>query len=83
MPRSVNRKENVTVSLSRETIRKAKVLAARRSTSINGLLAEQIEFLVGAEDPYEQSERAALATFNKSLHLGGVITATREKLHER
>jgi hypothetical protein len=76
-------KQNVTISLSPETIRKAKVLAARRSTSISGLLAEQIESLVGAEQAYERSERAALALLQKGFHLGGVITASRDELHER
>jgi hypothetical protein len=42
------RKQNVTVSLSVQTIRQAKLLAAKRSTSISGLLAEQIEGMVGA-----------------------------------
>lgn len=32
-------RQNVTVSLTRETLRKAKILAARRETSISGLLA--------------------------------------------
>ena len=80
---SSKRKQNVTVSLNTETIRKAKVLAARRSTSVSGLLAEQIEWLVGAEEAYERSERAALAMLDKGFHLGGVIPASREELHER
>jgi len=77
------RKQNVTVSLSADTIRKGKVLAARRSTSLSGLLAEQIESLVGADEAYERCERAALAMLDKGFHLGGVISATREELHER
>ncbi len=43
------RKQNVTVSLNVQTIQKIKVLAAKRSTSISGLLAAQIESLVGTE----------------------------------
>jgi hypothetical protein len=76
-------KQNVTVSLSTDTIRKAKVLAARRSTSVSGLLAEQLESLVGADEAYERSERAALALLDKGFHLGGVITVRRDQLHER
>jgi hypothetical protein len=34
-----NGKQNVTISLDRKTIQKAKIFAARRSTSISGLLA--------------------------------------------
>ena len=55
MPQS-RQKQNVTISLSPETIRKARILAARRSTSISGLLAEQIETLTG-----QTKEFAALA----------------------
>ena len=76
-------KQNVTVSLNQQTIRKAKILAARRGSSISGLLAEQIEFLVGEEEAYERAERQALALLDKGLHLGGVIRATRDELHER
>jgi len=76
-------KQNVTVSLSRETLRKARILAAQRETSISGLLANQIEILVGEEEAYERSERQAIALFNQGFHLGGVIRATREEWHER
>lgn len=77
------KKRNVTVSLTPQTIQKAKVLAAKHSTSISGLLAQQIEVLVGAEEAYEQAERAALTLLEKGFHLGGGIHASREELHER
>ena len=63
--------------------RKAKILAAQRSTSISGLLAEQIEKLVGEEDDYEQAKRRALALLDKGFHMGGKLTASRESLHDR
>src|ERR1700752_3127533 len=56
---TVMTKQNITVSLPPQTIRKAKVLAARRGSSISGLLAEQIEILVGEEESYERAERQA------------------------
>ena len=76
-------KQNVTVSLDREVIQKAKVVAARRSTSISGLLAQQIENLVGEEEAYERAERQALSLLDQGFHLGGAIRASREELHER
>ena len=36
-------KHNVTISVSPETVRKARILAARRLTSISRLLAEELE----------------------------------------
>jgi hypothetical protein len=76
-------KQNVTVSLDHQTLRKAKILAAKRGTSISGLLARQIEDLVGEEDAYERAERQALALLEKGFRLGGVIQASRDELHER
>lgn len=76
-------KQNLTVSLPQQTIRKAKILAARRGSSISGLLAEQIELLVGEDEAYERARREALALMEKGLHLGGEIRATRDEWHER
>ena len=54
-------KQNLTVSLPQQTIRKAKILAARRGSSISGLLADQIEILVGEDEAYERAQRQAAA----------------------
>ena len=76
-------KQNLTVSLPQQTIRKAKILAARRGSSISGLLAEQIEILVGEEEAYELAQRQATALLDQGFHLGGVIRSTRDEWHER
>ena len=76
-------KQNITISLDRTAIRKAKILAAKQGTSISALLAGQIEILVGEEEAYERAERQALALLDQGFHLGGVIRATRDELHER
>ncbi len=76
-------KQNVTISLDRETIRKAKILAARRDTSISGLLAAQIEALVGEDEAYEEAKRQALALLDQGFHLGGRHRVDRSALHER
>ncbi len=78
-----NGKQNLTISLDRQTIRMAKILAARRSTSISGLVARQIEILVGEEEAYERAERQAMSLLDQGFHLGGVIRASRDELHER
>jgi hypothetical protein len=76
-------KQNVTVSLSVQTIRKAKVLAAKRGSSISSLLAEQIESLVGEDEAYEFAKRQAVGLLDQGFHLGGVIRSTRDEWHER
>ncbi len=76
-------KQNLTISLDRQTIRKAKIVAARRDTSISGLLAQQIEILVGEEEAYERAEHQAVALLDQGFHLGGVVPVSREELYER
>jgi HSP90 family molecular chaperone len=76
-------KQNLTVSLSRQILKKAKILAAARETSISKLLAEQIEILVGEEEAYEKAQRQAIALLDRGFHLGGVIRSARDEWHER
>ena len=76
-------KQNITVRLDRRTLQKAKVLAAKRGTSISGLLAEQIAALVGEDDAYDQAQRRALALLDRGFHLGGRIASNRDQWHER
>ena len=83
MASSNSGKQNLTISISRETARKARILAARRSTSISGLLTEQIEAMVRADEDWERSERSALTLLERGFHLGGRITSSRDEWHER
>lgn len=76
-------KQNVTISLNRQLLKKAKILAAQRETSISGLLAREIESLVSKDEAYERSQRQALALLEKGFHLGGEILTSRDELHER
>ena len=77
------KKQNLTVQLDSETVRKAKVLAARRGTSISGLVAAEIGRIVREEDQYESARRMALELLDQGFHLGGEIRVSREELHER
>jgi hypothetical protein len=76
-------KQNVTLSLSRRVLKKARILAARRETSISGLLSQEVESLVAEEELYERSERQALELLEQRFRLGGKKIVSREKLHER
>jgi hypothetical protein len=75
-------KQNVTISLSRQVLRKAKILAAKRDTSIRVLLSRIVEAMVADDEGYEQAKRRAFALLDKGFHLGGVM-APREDIHER
>jgi len=80
---ALNDKQNITLRLSRQTIHKARVLAAQRSTSISGLLTRQIEQLVDPDDDYERAMDRAFARMKEGFHLGGVHVMDRDALHER
>ena len=67
---------------ARETIRKASAIAARRSTTISGLLAQQIQSLVVEEEDYERAKWQAMALLEKGFHLGGTFRTGRDELHE-
>jgi len=62
--------QNLTVRLDSGTILKAKVLAAKRSTSISRLVAEEIDRLVREDEAYEQARVEALAELESAMDLG-------------
>jgi hypothetical protein len=80
---AIDEKQNITLRLSRQTIQKARVLAAQRSTSISGLLTSQIEQLADTGDDYERAMRRAMARMEKGFHLGEIPKLDRDALHER
>jgi hypothetical protein len=76
-------KQNITLRLSKQTIHKARILAAKRSTSISGLLTSQIEELAKSEDDYERAMDRAMARMKKGFPLGEIPKLDRDALHER
>ena len=54
-------KRNVTVQLDEEVIAKVKALAARRGTSISGLVAAEINKITAQNERYERARKEALA----------------------
>jgi hypothetical protein len=78
-----NGKQNVTIRLDRETVRKAKIIAARSSTSLSELVACRIELIFGEEESYERSALQARELLEHGFHLGGGVRAGRDGLHVR
>ena len=84
MADSSAQKQNVAISISPDTVRKARMSGCTaRNFDQPRLVAEQIEILVATEEAWERSERSALALLEQGFHLGGRITASRAELHER
>ena len=63
--------QNLTLKLPIDTVRKAKIVAAERGTSISALVAERIDQLVGEGAEYQAARRRALEWLKQGWHLGG------------
>lgn len=76
-------KQNITLSVDKELIRKARVISARKMTSVSKLLSNEIARIVEEDEQYNQSCRTALTLLEKGYRMGGKILVRREELHER
>jgi len=77
--------QNITLSLPEEDLREARVLAARRGTSVSQLLARMLRETVERETGYDAARDHSLATLRDGMDLGtgGRMTWSRDDLHER
>jgi predicted transcriptional regulator len=75
-------KVNLTLKLNKELVRKVRVLAAEKGTSVSALLAEKLEEEVSRRAEYEESRKRWLLLVAKGMNLGG-RPLTREQMHER
>lgn len=64
-------KRNLTVQIDEDVIRRAKVVAAKRGTSISGLVANQLQQLVESDLRYEKAQRHALDALDAPTARGG------------
>lgn len=76
-------KQNITLSLDKELIKKAKIIAAHRQTSVSQLLSQELKKMIQDIEHYDLAKRKALANLRAGFHLGGKGMASREYLHER
>jgi hypothetical protein len=76
-------KQNITLSIDKELIRKGKIIAAQKDTSVSKMLGDLLKEIIEEHDRYEASKRNALNILDKGLHLGGRVNWEREELHER
>ncbi len=76
-------RRNVTLQLDEEILRRARILAAQRSTSVSRLVAEQLERLVDDDARYDAARRHALAQLGRGFRTDGLPLPARDELHER
>lgn len=76
-------KQNITLSIDKNLIKKAKVIAAQRQTSISGMLSTELKKVLEEAEKYQWAKRMALSNLKVGFHMGGEIMTSREDLHER
>ena len=76
-------KQNITLSIEKELLKKAKLMAAKKETSVTKLLTDQLNKMISEDDEYESAKKRALANLRKGFHFGGHTPCRREELHER
>ncbi|MGQ9824845.1 MAG: CopG family transcriptional regulator [Desulfotomaculales bacterium] len=76
--------QNVTLSLPKAVLRRARHIAIERGTSLSGLLTSLLEELTRREDAYCLARQDHLAELEKhDLGTGGNAGWSRGELHER
>lgn len=78
-------KQNVTLSMPKSLLKKAKMIAAGKEKSLSELLRESLEEKVREATGYKKARTRQLNLLNKGLALGtrGHITPKREEIHDR
>jgi hypothetical protein len=74
--------QNLTIRLPMKTLKRARMAAARRGTSISALVAEKINEVAGEDDVYEAAKRQALRVLDRGFRLGG-RPLSRDAAHRR
>lgn len=76
--------KNITLTMPEELVRRARIMAAERGTSVSVLVAELLQQHVGDVDEYDTmwaAEEAAMAS-GIGMRIGD-ITWSRDELHDR
>lgn len=78
-------KQNVTLSLEKTLLKKAKMAAVQEDKSLTELVREILQKKVDVEDGYRRAMRNHCRMLEKGFPLGtnGKIPVTREELHGR
>ena len=78
-------RQNITLSLPKALLKKAKTLAVMEDRSLSDLLRETLEEKVRRKTGYQRAKDRQIALMQKGFNLGtkGKIFVSREELHER
>lgn len=73
---------NLTLQLDSDVIRRARIVAAKRGTSVSALAAAKLAELVAEDERFEQARERAETILAQAAPRGG-RTWTRDELHDR
>jgi len=78
-------KQNITLSLPKDLIQKAKIIAVKNNTSLSGLLGDYLARITNEEKAYRIAQTRHRRLMKKGYDFGlkGEIPWKREELHER
>ncbi len=78
-------RQNVTLSLPKPLLKKAKVAAAQQDKSLSELMREALEQRINQSAEYERAKRRHLKLLERGFDLGsrGELAVSREELHGR
>lgn len=78
-------RQNVTLSLPKAILKKAKVLALKEEKSLSALIRESLEEKIRKNTGYKEAMETEIRRMKHGLHLGtgGRMPCSREELHER
>lgn len=75
-------KTNLTIQLDAEVIRRARIVAAKRGTSVSALVAHELDELVASDERYEEARARATELLRTAVPRGG-RSWRRDDLYER
>jgi hypothetical protein len=75
-------KVNLTLQLDEDVIRRARIVAAKRGTSVSRLVARELDGLVERDARYEEASRRAMELMARATPRGS-RPWRRDELHDR
>jgi hypothetical protein len=75
--------KNITLAVEDAVLEQVKVIAAKRQTSVNGLVRDYLSQLARSEDRTERARRRLLELAAESKAEVGPVTWTRDDLYDR
>ena len=78
-------RQNITLSIPKDLLQKAKIIAVKNNTSLSGLLSDFIARIANEEEAYQMARTRHRRLLKKGFDFGleGEIPWKREELHER